>query len=98
MNKIIISLILLLGISSVALADRDDWKHHEHHEHHEYHGGGNHWGWLLGGILIGGVIDHQFDGSTPPQNPFLVCELVPLYDMYGRVVASQQRCHYEYVQ
>jgi hypothetical protein len=107
MKSKVFTLLAMLTITSTALADPYGRHYGYNHDrdHHEWHERGGHFGWgeFVGGLILGGLIVHEvnghyYDNDEQEVRQVNICENIPLFDMYGRVIHYYLRCHREWVQ
>ncbi len=95
MKKLILA-VALLATSTVALADRDDFRgrgYRGYREVHEYHhGGGGDW---IAPLVIGGVAGYVISQSTQPRQQTVIVQQ-PQYQPLPSYVPANPEPIYQY--
>jgi hypothetical protein len=100
-KALLLTTILSLSTLNVAYAD-DHGRFRDGHHGWAHEGREGWWGGfpILAGVIIGGVLMHDYDvNAVPPPNyeRRVVCHPWTYYDQWGRQITEQQ-CHVEWVQ
>ena len=95
MKKLILA-VALLATSTVALADRDDFRgrgYRGYREVHEYHhGGGGDW---IAPLVIGGVAGYVISQSTQPRQQTVIVQQPPYQPLPSYVPATEPIYQYQ---